>query len=302
MPNNWCTIAPIKYKDPFRYLRTPVRFSRGLVFDLIPAWLRQPKFLDNLGFIHKDFINRAQYAFFVTYKAKELGIPDPNWTGRERRSIQDSKQELINLANLAIWLSKPCAFGIDVIFHIDEFQSDKNLRSLLQVRDLESHLKYHKTYLQPTDLLFARQLHARMYAIPRKSAVWIALYSLWNGLREPDWATRYTLFWIGLESLFGPEDAKEITFRLSQRIGFFLGKNGPSALAIFQRTKELYRWRSKVVHGLRLANLTDDESIQVSLDTEMTLRDSLVKILKSPRLLRRFSTSREKFLDSLAFS
>jgi hypothetical protein len=301
LQENWCTIAPVKYRDPFQYLHTSFRFSRGVVLDTIPAWLRQPKFMDNLGFVQKDFINRARYALFVMYKAKDLETPDPNWRGKETRSIQDANHEAINMANVAIWLSNPCAFGFDVIFHIDDFQSTKNLRSLQHVRDLESHLKYHKTYLHQNDLKLAKQLHARMFTVPRNSAVWIGLYTLWNALREPEWATRYTLFWIGLEALFGPEDAKEITFRISQRIGFFLGKNRSNALDIFQRTKKLYAWRSKVVHGLRLAKLKDEESIEVSYDTEILLKNSLVKILKSQKLLQNFAASREKFLDSLPF-
>ncbi len=298
---NWCTISPVKYSDPFRHLKVPFRFANGVILDEIPDWLRQPKFTDNLSFAHRAFINSARYALCVHYDAPDLGTLDPSWSGKDKRSIQDARHEAINLANVAIWLSNPCSFGFDVVFHIDEFQTTKNLRLTYQVRDLEPHIQYYRTYLQQTDLSTAKLLHSRIFKVKRNSSIWIGLYTLWNALREPEWGTRYTLFWIGLESLFGPEDGKEITFRLSQRVAFFLGKSRKERLEKFQKAKELYTWRSKVVHGLRLSKLIGSKSIQVSFDTEMLLRESLVKILRSRRLIEEFTSRREQFLDSLAF-
>ncbi len=258
--------------------------------------------MNDLSFAHRDFINRSPYAMFVFYSAEALGTPDPKWTGLGNRSIQDAKHETLNLTNLAIWLANPCSFSFDIIFHIDEFKTEKNIRAIRQVRDFEPHLNYVKTFLQQSDLSLAKKLHGTMLGIPRQSVIWISLYSLWNALREPEWGTRYTLLWIALEALFGPEDGREITFRLSQRIGFFLGKSRSESFEVFERAKLLYKWRSKVVHGLRLSKLKEQESISVSYDTEMLLRKSLVKILNSPKLRSKFSSSREKYLDSISFN
>jgi len=303
MSPNWCTIAPVKYKDPHRYLKVPFSLADGVVLDAIPTWLITDKFLSGLTFVQRDFIIHAKYAMSVLYNAKNFRAPDEGWKGSETRSIQDAKKELLTLANIAIWLAKPCAFGFDVVFHVDEFETDKDFCSAESLRDIEPHLKYEKTYLQSSDLSVAKELHKIILELNRDSDVWTSIYFLWNALRETEWAVRYTLFWIALEALFGPEDG-EISFRISQRIGFLLGNTRSEASDIFTKARELYKWRSKVVHGRRLSKLVnnDDEAIRISFESEMLLRDSLVKILESPTLVQNFSTNREKFLDSLAFS
>ena len=44
---------------------------------------------------------------------------------------------------------------------------------------------------------------------------------------------RYALFWMALEALFGPEDGREISFRLSPRIAFLLAENSAQAKGFF---------------------------------------------------------------------
>jgi len=248
------------------------------------------------------YANWIRFSLSVEYNAEDYGSPDTEWKGEKRRAIQAAKHESINLANLAIWLSKPCDFAFDVLFYVDEFGTENRVRSFQQVRNLEAHRNYARAYLQHDDLTKAHDLHSTLLSLPRDGAVWISVYSIWNALREPEWATRYLLFWITLEALFGPEDGREITFRLSQRIGFFLSQDRSDALTIFEKAKKGYQWRSKVVHGLHLSKLKHDESIQLSFDTEVLGRKSLFKILMTPRLIDEFDNRREHFLDQQIFT
>ena len=111
---------------------------------------------------------------------------------------------------------------------------------------------------------------------------------------------RYALFWIGLEALFGPEDAREITYRLSQRVAFFLSENRKETKQLFATAKKGYGFRSKIVHGRWKE---DKNSEQLMAETESMVRRSLVRILRDPEFTKTFSErGRERFLDDLVFN
>lgn len=105
-----------------------------------------------------------------------------------------------------------------------------------------------------------------------------------------------------MESLFGPEDGREITFRLSQRVALFLESDKEKAQKLFSEVKNSYSWRSKVVHGLRLSKLKEDESYQLLVGLEQLVRRSFLEVLRDDATARIFDgESREKYLDSMPF-
>lgn len=55
--------------------------------------------------------------------------------------------------------------------------------------------------------------------------------------------------------MFGAEDGREITYRLSQRIAFFLASNQAEARQLFKEVKKAYSFRSKVAHGVWKQNV-----------------------------------------------
>src|SRR5262249_40706002 len=61
--------------------------------------------------------------------------------------------------------------------------------------------------------------------------------TVWAGLQTNTVEIRYSLLWIALEALFGPEDGGEITHRLSQRIAFFLKTENPATREMFRTAK-----------------------------------------------------------------
>ena len=111
---------------------------------------------------------------------------------------------------------------------------------------------------------------------------------------------RYSLFWIALEALFGPKDGRELVFRLSQRIAFFLAKSRSGARETASIAKKAYDFRSKLVHGNWQPNAKAEDLMG---DTENIARSCLVRMTESETLLDAFmKDSRESFLDNLVFT
>jgi hypothetical protein len=112
-------------------------------------------------------------------------------------------------------------------------------------------------------------------------------------------AIRFALFWIAVEALFGPEDAREVTFRLSQRVALFLSAERAEARNLFLLVKKSYAFRSKIVHG-RWKEDPDSETRMA--EGEGIVRRSLLRILQDQSMTQRFAgRTRESFLDDLVF-
>ena len=80
---------------------------------------------------------------------------------------------------------------------------------------------------------------------------------------------------------------------------YFFGKIRYSSV---NKTKTLYSWRSKAVHGARLAKLPEDKSAQVLYDVEELSRKSMSKILLNDKLIKKFDgKKRDEFLDDRLF-
>jgi len=106
-----------------------------------------------------------------------------------------------------------------------------------------------------------------------------------------------------MEALYGSNSPQETTYRLSQRVAFFLGSNKSSeARKIIEIAKNGYGWRSKVVHGNRLSKLTTEESKRISYEAETLLRKTFLRILGDPEMISKFDgADREEYLDCLIF-
>lgn len=123
-----------------------------------------------------------------------------------------------------------------------------------------------------------------------------------RALSESLWEARYLLQWIVLESLFGPDVPSETTYRLTQRIGSFLGDGPETKRRIYEEAKQAYAWRSKIVHGRRLSKLSSEQSLELSHSTEAMIRKSLSKVLLVPGLHSEFDgAKRDEYLNSMIF-
>lgn len=89
---------------------------------------------------------------------------------------------------------------------------------------------------------------------------------------------------IALEALYLP-DAGESTFKLAVRASWYLGEDQESRTKLFEVFKELYKYRSKVVHGKDPKKNVTIEGEPVPIEKFITkaqdlCRDSIEKIIK----------------------
>jgi hypothetical protein len=278
---------------------TRVELAGGVAIGPIPPWVRKDKMLEALSEWDRKALEECSHALITTYEAAALGDPDPAWTGSEPKSIQESKYELCLLANLALWLSRPSPVHFTVVVHAPQFGPDPIAQRISRHSPLLCHPRDVDNRVTATDLDLAARLHGALAAVAREGAIWTAVRATWAGLQMNIEAIRYALFWMALEALFGPEDSREITYRLAQRVAFFLGKDRAEAKQLFATTKRGYGFRSKIVHG-RWKEETDSEERMA--ETEELVRRSFSRLLPDDDLKKTFSSkAREAYLDELVF-
>jgi hypothetical protein len=256
--------------------------------------------VENLSSTDQEGVKETTHAFIVEYEAGSLGDPDASWKGSPPKSVQETKYELSVLGNLALWLSRPSAVCFTVVLHAPQFGSEPTIQQVTRHSPLLCHPNDVETALSLDDITLAQKLHSSLVQIPRQNAIWTAIRAAWFALHMNAEEIRYSLWWIALEALFGPEDARETTYRLSQRIGFFLGGDRTAARELFAKALKGYAFRSKVVHGRWKENPDSDVFMA---EAEAFVRRSMNRILQSAELTKMFlEKSREAYLDDLVFS
>jgi len=299
----WRAVAPLlKYQDRTGAVGDGVELAEGVVLKRTPAWVRNAK-VDKVvnHSIHEHIQTKCPFALQVDYEALHAFDPyEPGsaYTKRDRANF------LLSEASRALWLAKPAQVGFEVVMHTsnpdDPTTSD---RASEDRRRLLAHVEDAESALDQEDFERARQLHEALLRLDKDGTVWTATRTLFSALAN-DWGNvRFLFSWVALEALFGPDDAREMTYRLAQRIAFFLEPaGGHGTLELRDKVTKSYRWRSKLVHGARLQGLKVEEGSRQIAEAQQLARGALVKILLDPALLSTFdSKGREKYLDALPF-
>lgn len=96
---------------------------------------------------------------------------------------------------------------------------------------------------------------------------------------------KITEYITALETLFSTSSS-ELTYRLSERVAFFLGETPDERLRIFERMKDAYSVRSSTVHGATLAKkfAVIETLADLSRFCDETLRKSLERIFRKSEL------------------
>jgi hypothetical protein len=275
-------------------------FSGGLRVTAQPEWVAGQQMLDGLSLHDRQAVNEAAHALVLTYPADALGSYDPDWKGPSPKSIQESKYEIGLMANFALWLAKSSPACFAVVLHARHHGNGPIIQQIQRCSELLCHPNDIEARIADAELPRAAALHKGLLEITRDTSVWTAFRAAWAGLQMNIESVRCLLFWVALEALFGPEDGREITFRLSQRIGFFLGANREEARQLFETAKAGYGFRSKIVHGHWKQ---DPNATKRMAEAESVFRSAFTRILETQALVETFSTKkREAFLDGLAFN
>lgn len=163
--------------------------------------------------------------------------------------------------------------------------------------------------LSMADVAAAEHLLPRLepfHAPEEFSRVGNALLFYRNGYNSDNADLALISFTTCLESLFSTME-QELSFRLSLRVATFLADESTKRREIFEESKEVYRVRSKVVHGAKIHKKSETAAIYlvegVVPQAERLARKSLTKVLelKAERLFEN-SDKLNALFDSLIFS
>jgi hypothetical protein len=207
------------------------------------------------------------------------------------------------MAAVGAWITRPSLMSFEWVIHVELDGAAWRAREFGGYNPITPLVRDSGTRLSESDLVAVRPLTEKLYAAPRDTAILSATRALVSALTQRWNENRYALLWIALEALFGPADAREILFRISQRIALFLEADSEKARILFRRVREAYNLRSKIVHGLRLEKMKVEDARSLLEDVETWIRETLKRILPSPTLTDVFTGGkREEYLDELVFS
>jgi hypothetical protein len=300
----WYTCSPVvDYWDQNGLFEQSREISDGIRIEPVPDWFSSENARDWLNWGQREKYTSTGRVICLEYEAEALGSPVPGLPEHVNISAQDLAQEKIALASIAFWFARPSNFSTESIFHFEREEDELCIRQSAGIPRLIPHEDYRQTALQEEDVAKGSHLLEKMLALPRDETLFTAMWTFRKALTERLWAVRYLLEWVVLESLFGPDNPGETRYRISHRIGLYLGNTKNEAKEICKKTRKGYDWRSKIAHGLRLHNLEPDQAASLGLELEKVIQAAFLKILENEDHREIFNgRQREDFLDNLVFN
>jgi hypothetical protein len=175
--------------------------------------------------LHKR-CNGASHGLVVEYDAAALDASQPQAVAE------------LHDALLALWVVRPTPLHFRAVAHVRKEGAGYVTRHLETHNPFLVSQECQKAEHEPADFPAAASLHLALSTLPPGKTVHTATRALLRALTEHDWALRFLLMWIGIEALFGTD--AEVTYRLSQRVGLFLGTSAAGVQALFKPTKRNY--------------------------------------------------------------
>lgn len=302
MSNPWFTFGIVRDRWRMKNIPLPFEFGPGVRLMEIPDWIHTPAVHDPLRAQVMESLDHEKLCISVDYVADALGTPDPSWKGQYPQDMQTSATDHIFSVALALWLTKRVSVGCDLVVDCNNTSGEWVTRRKGEHDAMLTMQHFDLEEFTVGDFEQAKVLYLAMVLVNPEGVVGIAVTCMMRALTEQTFPLRHILLWIAMEGLFGPDDAGEITYRLSIRVALFLESRTEAARAMFRQIKESYRWRSKFVHGLRVKQVKNGEAHRLLSELEDAAARSLLKILGSKDLCDKFdSKRREDFLDEMVF-
>ena len=245
----------------------------------------------------------SRHCITVEYQANENESPHGQGPGPVQEwSAHDDAQQQARLAHLVLWLVRPTALTFATIILAEKRDSQWITGAILNHAPTYALEPNNQNEFTHEDLAAANKVFQALNSVSLKGPTRTAILVATKALCDSNLEFRFILIWLAMESLFGPEDGREITFRLSQRVALFLESDRTMANEMFKTAKDCYGLRSKLVHGFRVATIDDEKLMKFSLISETLLRRSLLTILNAASTIQKFDgETREAYLDGLAF-
>lgn len=282
-------------------LKKKIELSHGITIEPVPNWIRGAYDATGLSTNDKYLIKCSLFSLSAEYEAEALGSPDPHWNGKSTRSIQAGIEEKFSLANVAFWLVKSSPFTFGPVLHYRRIGDPTSFARGGLLKHILIGNEEHGNIFSQGEFLETGRFLAKILDLERNTTLWSSIRTLISALTEKNWEIRYLLQWIVLETIFGPDNG-DLSYRISQRVSFFLGRDSTERKKIFQDMKKGYKWRSKIAHGASLDSLSPEDSLELTQKTESLIRNAVRKILEEPTLQQSINgTQRNEFLDDLVF-
>lgn len=282
----------------------PFYFSDSVSIRALPDWLTEDAGPDDDPLRSRLCRSLAEkgirYCIAIEYEADSPGSPDRRRRWLPRATLNTAFEKAHDVL-FALWLTSPSDLRFIYMVHAAKHDSSWFFQDIVRF-EISRFFGYAENWHEEEDFHAAKGLFHALSALPPEGTVRIAANATMTARAEENWAIRFLIFWIVLESLFGAEDARETTYRLSLRMALFLQKDTAEGSKLFAQIRDSYAWRSRIVHGLRLAKLTDEKSQTLISELEGLVRRSLVAVLSDSAVTGTFDgKDRERYLDSLAF-
>jgi hypothetical protein len=150
-----------------------------------------------------------------------------------------------------------------------------------------------------SDELRTHELHKNIPNTPGQDRITRCRQAI-EGARVSIYLTQKIAMYVAsLETLFSTS-SNELTYRLSERVAFFLGTTAIERRDLFERVKAAYTVRSSVVHGDTLPTKfrTIDALRVISTECDEILRKALFKIFSSKELIELFCSNKNDLIDA----
>ncbi|MHB9072321.1 MAG: hypothetical protein ACYC6G_02225 [Desulfobaccales bacterium] len=135
---------------------------------------------------------------------------------------------------------------------------------------------------EPIELQKGTRLHKGIKRVE------IVFYFLQSARSNPDLAVKVVDYCTCFEALCSTSNA-ELSHQLAERVAFFIGENFDERRDIFNKIKEAYGIRSRIIHGDLLSPSKIDRLYAISETCDNFLRRILYKIISDDELSNIFS-------------
>jgi hypothetical protein len=301
----WHVVAPIYRDFPLEdgLLEESFDLGHGVALQPRPAWFGAEAIPTWLGYFEKRRVEEAGILLTVERRS------EPPGPGREQ---EESDRSTLRSAEIAVWIASGIRLRHDLTILVEPPGADGKRRfkswtvlpsvgpSVMREDPLTAaHLRDARALL---DVL------SRLGEGERRGPLWVAvrMAALASDQHHADIA--FTLMWVGLEALFGPEDPGETAHQIAERIALVLESEPSAARSLYQAVKKSYSRRSKVIHGRAdglLKKDTEKEREQAReefIQTRLWLRRAICRIALDEKTREVFAgRGRDDFLAELAF-
>jgi len=305
MPKSeWTAVAYIMGDEALPNLRDDFSFDLGGVeLTRNAGWTTSSQLISRLGIFDDRVVRNASFVFKTLYSVTDshnFQVDEPDLSSHQ------PALESIAKANTALWLAKPSPIAYRTVLLFRQIEGTWRVATRASIGHLAVHADDGGNVVSVADLEVARGLFTEIRKVPVTGPIHPALGLLGRALREStDWDIRYLTLWVAIEALFGPEDAREIRYRLAYRLARFLEPTDPEeARKIFRKALKGYDIRSSIAHGMRVKekDVSGTKADAHLHDIERWLSSSLRLLLTDANIRGKFhGKSRETYLDELVF-